>query len=383
MAPKREIASGSYPSRAAKKLRASPVDAKCKQVIDGLRESALPEVAFQPLAAAVGNCLGVVREERHAFQERVIDAIADIFGKTDARLEKAIANARAASEEIQTKISACEAEAEGAAAKLDALQGEKQAHKLQLASDAQAFQAAKATLEQKVVAQTHGLNELLSAEQQKAEVESLAKEIGTVHEASNKVQACEELVKRMLKHVGIDESMRTAIPCTLTKAPSALGSFDKMVIEQLNDSVSKRIEKLDEMIASTDQVKEALAKDVSAAEMQNEVAKKKQMASARAFIAAADKVNAAEEAHKGLLKDVSELKKQLRTSDRQVGEAEANSELFKDGPLAALAFLRERSTPCTEPSGDVALDATDVAMPLEQTPPNDLESPPTAVEVAA
>mmetsp|Transcript_111873 Transcript_111873/g.316060 ORF Transcript_111873/g.316060 Transcript_111873/m.316060 type:complete len:372 (-) Transcript_111873:131-1246(-) len=365
MAPKRELASEASPSRATKKSRISPVDAKCKQVIGGLKDSALSDAAFESFACGVVHCLGVVREERHTFQERIIDAIADVFGKTGIRLEKAIESVRATREDIQTQISAREAETESAAAKLAALKGEMGSHKVRLAEDAREYQAAKATLQVKLVHQTDGLNELKSAEAQKAQVEGLAKEMGTVHEASNKDEACADLVKRLFKHVDIDESMMTAIPCTLTKAPSTLGSFDKMVIEQLNASLHARVEKLNGLIASSDQVKESLEKDVSAAKSESDAAMKKQIVSARAFTAAASEVTAANEALSAMRKHVADLKKQLKASDRQVGEAEANSELFQDGPVAALAFLRERTAPHAEPSCDATPAPAETAEVLQ------------------
>merc|ERR1712224_445778 len=81
-------------------------------------------------------------------------------------------------------------------------------------------------------------------------------------------------------------------------------------------------------------------KDVETAHLAN---KEKQMLSAKAFAEIQDAVSAQEGKVKTTQKEINTLKRQDKKGAEALNEAQSQLDFFKEGPLAAFAFLKERA----------------------------------------
>eukprot|EP00929_Paragymnodinium_shiwhaense_P000558 TRINITY_DN1007_c0_g2_i1.p1 TRINITY_DN1007_c0_g2~~TRINITY_DN1007_c0_g2_i1.p1 ORF type:complete len:393 (+),score=141.22 TRINITY_DN1007_c0_g2_i1:63-1181(+) len=341
------------------KTATDPVTVKIQQVVAALEAAELPPSMVQMLTSAIPHCLGVASEERHRFQSEAVLVVEEAMKEIEGSLEKAITAAAVDKQSVADKLTAETARLAKLQETLEQQRTELQQRKAQLAQDAREFQGAKSLRAERLSQQEIGLADVSKAEASKATVERMTSEIDSVHCKSEDANACSKFVTSLSKHVDIDDSMKTAIPSAIAKAPDARGGFDVMVVQQLHGSIAKKLEELVRKIADAEPIKAALAKDLSAAETGFLEAKGKQTKSAQAFAELQDAVGAQEATLKVLQKELLAIKKQDKKAAEASNDAQTNLDLFREGPLAAVQFLKERSA--AKPEEETPAVATSAA----------------------
>lgn len=143
----------------------------------------------------------------------------------------------------------------------------------------------------------------------------------------------------LLGRYKLDQSMLTALPTVLSKAPDARGAFDTMVITQLDAELDQNIANLQGVIQGGEADRAKRAEVVAAAQAaRNSASEAHAAAEAALYAVQADlaKHEAALKTAQAALKDFGpELLRQAAAVD----SAKVNLASFREGPLAALAEL--------------------------------------------
>lgn len=336
MAPKRGPAA-TPGSPGKKKAKVDPVTAKCKEVVKALHESDQPAEVVEMLEGAVPHIL--VPSPRHRFQEQAIEMVAHILDDIKKKHEQGVVAAEASKQSVEVKITEQEGTIEQEQNKVTIAKEKATEKKRILADKARTFQAAKIALSDAQDQQNLGLADLLSAETHKEAVEACRSEI----DGSFTGDAALKFVNRLQKHMQIEETLRTALPPVLGKEAKDRGGFDTMVVEQLKETVSKRLEELDTTITNAAPAKEAMQKALDAAQESLDNSKKAQMLAAHAYMEASSEVSALEDQLKTFKDTMLALRKERNAAVKILNNAQWDFDFFKDGPLAAFVYLRERT----------------------------------------
>eukprot|EP00928_Gymnodinium_smaydae_P014267 TRINITY_DN1519_c0_g1_i1.p1 TRINITY_DN1519_c0_g1~~TRINITY_DN1519_c0_g1_i1.p1 ORF type:complete len:385 (+),score=166.08 TRINITY_DN1519_c0_g1_i1:62-1216(+) len=333
--------------RTASAAAASSPAKKAKAKIPGLSDVAqalkaadLPQSAVETLLAALPLSLAVVKDERHKYQDEMVESVGAILTERKASLERSIEDATLQATEATSKAESQEAHVATAKGESDARQAAAHEAKVALAAVARGFQAAKKALLEAEQHAARGSRELAGAGKLKEEAEALVKDMERLHEPSK--DAIPNFVAALQKHVDLDDSLKTAIPCSFSKEPSTRGHFDHMVISQIGDKLAKRIEELKAKLDNGEADCAARKESVDKARSSLDEKKGEQIASARSYTVAADAFSAAAEKLGGAKKDLASAAKLQKDTAEGVTEAQVNLDLFVQGPLESFEKLRDR-----------------------------------------
>jgi hypothetical protein len=287
--------------------------------------------------------LAVPKEERHPFQEQVIQMISEVMETLETNLKTEI-------EEAEKKLAASDtdkAAKEGAeiAAKeaLEAKKAETEAAKAASSEAVEAAKAAKAALATAESEQQDGDADLDAASAkkellEKAKDEAFAKVKAGELEAKPLSKAVEGLVG-VATDFAFDGTLITTMPSALGKAPGARGAFDDMVFKQVEDALAKNIAALAETLATGDTGKTERATKVAAAKEAVEAAEAAKTAKGEAKTAAVAAQKEAEVALKAAVKEVKNHGPLTKQSQKDSETAKLALEEFLYGPKIALADL--------------------------------------------
>lgn len=352
---KRPAASASAAAKAKKAVKVDPVEEKCSKVA-----AALKEVESEAVGTLFGDViplsLGLCQEERHSYQQGVVDMVGKELEKQEAALETAITEAEGELKQVDTD----KEKAEGQLVDLEATSQQKvaqaQEKKYALADCALAFRGAKEGLAEAEAKQTAGEKELSEVAKKH---EALAKAISEILEPLKEgtmdkervPQAAVDLVPTLQCYFQVEESLVPAIPAVLSKEPSARGSFDTMAATQLEEQAKKALANFATTIKGGEAAKAERTAAVEEASEALTAARNAQRVSAGVFTAAQAEEESAQAA-------VAEAKKGLRAfgpAKKSKAKALANAQIalqgFRDGPLAAFKELGTRSNqPKEEPA---------------------------------
>lgn len=360
---------------------ATQVAKKAKQEHDPEVEAALGQVslalsqaegltpgAAEMLCSALSGSLRLPRDARHKYQQGLVDIVREELSNIEASMQRAIEAAQGlASETEATKTSSLGALNE-AKAQVQTQQDALQRSKVQLAEVAMAFRAARQALEDAGLEQHSKGKEIDRAAATKASLEKVLEAMETVHERPEEL---EKTVEGVLRHLKVDDSMRTAMPSALSKAPDARGPFDVMVFDQLRASSKVQQEALEATIQAGEPLKAALEQGVQSAAAAFDAAKARQVAAADAFLQEQANLSALQVASSAAQSTLSKATKKARQATQDRDSAEAELDLFRQDAFSAFTFLCERTAPAPEPE-EVAAEA-----------PAEVEEAPAGVEAAA
>lgn len=197
----------------------------------------------------------------------------------------------------------------------------------------------------------------------KADVDALKTGSAVAGSSAKQITA---LVK-LLGSVGLDQSLLTAIPTALGKAPDARGAFDTMVVTQLDTELDRNLRELEDLIQSGEIEKTKRAETVSAAQAAHGVAKEEHTAAVAVLSEVQAEQAQRETALKAAQKAVKDLGPELLRHAGAVDSAKASLGAFREGPLAAFAEL---TTPLVEAAADPDAPAP-ASEGLAQEPPQE------------
>jgi len=301
------------------------------------------------LAEILPCSLGEFSDQRHKFQERVVDAVAGIMTEAEAAFNKEIKDTRAQQDEAVKEKPLREKEATEATANMEAAKVETQRLKMLLAESATTFRARTTSLIEAEEAKKLDAQKSQEAGKNKADFETALEDLRFLktispEEAKEASVKQDELVK-LLKKYKFEESMLIALPAALAKAPDARGQFDLMAIGQLETEIGKKVSEQESVLLAAKPGQDKCDAVVREAQERLNESRSAQKVAARSFDTASKHQSTCEEGLTVAQKAVRGLANSLKRLAGAVNSAEAELEIFQQGPLETFKQLRERTTP--------------------------------------
>lgn len=299
---KRTAGSGAASGAAAKRPKADPLTTKCDEVVAALKALPdMPATVREMLAVALPLAM-VPENERHSFQESMITAVAEQMAKVEASLQAAVQQAEAQVGVLTKEKEECAAKASAAEATLSEKKAAAQEKKHALARDAADVRTTKAELEEAQGKLEASEAEVMTAEADLGDLKTAVAEVFTPLQAGSfeQVEAASkaaELVGKLHRLLKMEDSLITVAPAALSKPPAARGPFELMVVNELTDQCTKRLDALAAQVAAGAPAKAANAEAVGAVQVRLLDARKRQRVSAEAFTAARTEQEQCEATH--------------------------------------------------------------------------------------
>jgi len=270
------------------------------------------------------------------------------MAEAEAAFNKEINDTRTQQDEAVKEKPLREKEAAEAAAKMEAAKNETQRLRTLLADSAIAFRARTTSLAEAEDAKKLDAQKSQEAGKKKADFETALEDLRflktiSAEEPEGSVKQ-DELVKALKKYK-FEESMLIALPAAIAKAPDARGQFDLMAIAQLETEISKKASEQESVLLAAKPGQDKCDAVVREAQEHLDEARSAQRLAATGFDTASKHQTTCEEASAAAQKAVRGLTNSLKRLASAVNSAEAELELFQQGPTEAFKELRERAKP--------------------------------------
>jgi len=343
---------GEKPAKQAKQPAQPKRDPLLTKVAAGLELAAdLPQSAKEMVMAMLVKACGTYKEERHEFQASVVSFTETTLAGVERELKEALEAAQQAAAHLdETKDARANAVHE-AETVLEEQRADVSKAKHSLADAARAFRSAREAIAQASAAQETVEHDLTKAVAVKDELEvamadlfkPLLAEGGAAGEGKGQEKA--DSLMQVLTKFSFDEAMLSALPSALVKEPSARGSFEMVVLSQLDNDVARRVAELDATLKEAQPTRAQRAEDLEKAQSSFEEAKQVQLDGAGTLQAATAEEQRRQAALQEAKQAVAEAGKEAKRLGRDVERSQRALDAFVGGPLAAFLQLRDRSAP--------------------------------------
>lgn len=318
---------------AAKKARNDPVLTSIAEVI--MEADDLPARCRNMLVDVLPFTLSVPLSDRHEIQTEVVGMVDQTLNTKKCVMEAAIATEEANLSNLNSSrvgLTTAVSDAESAmATQKEAVQ----AAKCALAEASSSSNASRNTLSSLSEEQKAGDDKLQKAQEEKVALEAAFNEHfkALQEDAAGAGPHFKEL-EPFLKKLDMEESLLIALPSTCAKAKEHRGTFDNVVMEELEKSIHLKISKLGELVAAETPASVERQSGVQAAEKECEARKETQRQAVAEF-------EAAKKEESDRAATLSTAKQALDQSQPQVDliiaaieKAKMSLESFETGPLA-------------------------------------------------
>jgi hypothetical protein len=336
------------PQVQAKKAKKDPMQEQFREIIAAWEKAPASEEVKKMLAEILPNSLGEYSDQRHKFQERVVDAVAGIMAEAEAAFSKEINDTRSQQAEAAKEKPLRDTEAAEATAKVDAAKTETQRLKVLLAESAIAFRTRTDSLADAVESKKLDAQKSQEASKKKADFETALEDLvflKTIALEEPEAKKKHDELSLLLKKYKFEESMMIALPAALAKAPDSRGQFDTMVFEQLEAEIGKKTAEQESILVAAKPEQDKCEAVVREAQDHLNEARATQRLAAQNFDTASKHQSTCEEALNTSQKTLRGLTNSLKRLEKAVYEAEAELEIFQQGPMEAFKTLRTRTTP--------------------------------------
>jgi len=370
-----------------------PVTEKCNLVAEvlGLAEQ-WPESVRCMFAKIVPDTLGLLKEERHEYQEDAVSKIGAALAGVEAAIQKRMGDSEtkvnnADNEKVRRDEAVVGSEAALAAKKAEVVaryaEMDTEDGKLGAEQTRSAMEATKDALHDAEKAQQVGDASLEVAASDHSEFEAVMKDIYAplkdgIEDARKYKPTLSKLLKFGAKYE-LDQSLVDSLPTPLGKEPQARGPFDGIILKQFEEWYSQRVAEYVTTVRDGAEDKAQRATVVEAARATHTEAEDLWMEAtgqkAREELKGWEKaLKASQKAAKSFLSDIEEARDEHES-------AKAQLEAFREGELAAFNDLKDRTglKDCTG-SGT---EAEAVAEAAPATPCPQDEAPPSAEATGA
>jgi len=333
--------SNAQATAAAKKARVDPALTPIAQVI--MESEDLPDRCRTMLLETLPLSLSVTADKRHDVQKAIVDMIEQTLNTRKQAMEGAVTtedeklkNFLSSQVDLKSNVEQTEA---AVAAQKEIVDSAKKA----LADATVAANASWTTLSDKQ-AEHKTLNEKLAeAKTNKSGLEAAYED----HFKPIKETASEPHFKGLephLQHLEIESSLLIALPSSCAKSKEERGSFDNVVLEELEKAINAKIAAFGATIAEETPASAAREATIEAAQKDFDAKKaiQKQLA---ADFEAAQKEHTDRDSKLAAAKDaMSKLQPQIDVATELMEKAKAAFEEFENGTMATFANLRSASS---------------------------------------
>jgi hypothetical protein len=300
------------------------------------------------LATILPLTLGEVKDERHRFQQQLVQGIAKMLKDIEATLKQQVADKKLECEAAAVERNLCDSEASEAAGNLRVQAAETYRLKVALAEKAKAFRMARSALAEVDQVKTLEERKCKNAEKKKSDcakaLENLRALQTVAPQDADSSEKAMDLIE-MLKTYKFDDSMLIAAPAALRKDPNARGQFDLFAISLLETQLGKLAAEQDETLTASAPVQARLEAAIKQAQAHLAVTKSEQQLAAKSFDAAFRQQATCEAADKAAKMALCSIALMIKDIDKALSTAEVELEAFQQGPQEIFKELCERSTP--------------------------------------
>jgi len=316
-------------------------------VVDALsKASDLSEDCRAMLVAGVPGCLGTPASDRHELQATMVAWIGQVMDGIEAKLQASIdstdaetAEARAKKEDLDDKVATAQATLDSTAEAVSAMA-------TKLAQSSRDAVSAKEKLVKSQEDQRKGDASQVELGKQKQVLQAAVDEnvkYLTTEEGFQAVQAKTHMntLKPMAKRLGLDESLLTALPSACVQLPSQRGTFDRMVVEQLEKGIRARMEELEGQLQAGAPASAERAAVVEAAQKEETAAGEAQKQASTELAQAEAELTAAKAAQTAAKAAVKEYAPELEQVTAARSERETALQGFKGYNVECFKMLRD------------------------------------------
>lgn len=364
MAPRgnKRAAAAKAADKAPKKAKLTPEEEQLERVVVAIQgaEQLTPTCRDLLVTAAQGS-LSILKDSRHACQDKVIAMIGEALNEQRAAKDADVASeaekVKAAEESLATLKAASEAAEAVQATKSEAVKAaEAQVSETQaaVAEASSALKATEAASQQSI--QTQSTKEAESAAFDAAVKEHFAVLLNGTWEEEAQAQQQMETLGPFIAQLQLDESLRTALPAACVKMPSTRGSFDCLVLEQASKAFSDKAAELRAAAAACGPAAAEATAAVAAAQAALESAQATAASRTAALAEAMSEQSQSVDASKAAAQEVKSFEAELKRISKGHSLAMAELELVA-GPLADFESLRDRTAKVAEAAAEVAAEA--------------------------
>lgn len=331
-----------------KKAKRDPMAEQFREIILAWEKAPVSEKVKRMLSEILPCSLGEFSDKRHKFQQDVVEAVAGIMAEAEAAFTKEISDARAQQDEAARDKPLREKEVSEATVRVEAAKLETQRLKVKLADSAVAFRAKTASLAEAEEAKKLDAQKSQEAEKKKGDFETALQDLNFLKtisaEEAEAHEKLHELVKLLKKHQ-FEEAVMISLPVALAKVPETRGKFDLMTIAQLEDEIGKRASEQESILIAAEPGQEKCRAAVQEAQEHLDRARAEQRVAAKSFDTASKHQATCEEALTETQKAMCSLASLLKRLESAAYAAEAELEVFHQGPMETFKTLRERTAP--------------------------------------
>lgn len=336
---------------AAPQQKKAKVDPKVASVKQTIESADLPDPCKAMLLAMVPHSLCVTKDLRSEPQARAVEMISEVYDAIELKLksfaetesakvteiEASKDTVHAALTEAESRHSVTTATVESCKAALAQCFGTTSERKLALV----AAEASERTGNAPGMAVEEEHRALKCALDEHFKV--LKEGSWETGSAKRHLDALLPLAKKLT-----DESLVTALPSTCIKPPADRSTFDNMVMDQLEGSLTSTLTQLSANIEAEKPPKAQRAADVAAAQQHLKEADDAQQKSSDATTAALSAQKDTLAVFEIARSDVAMLKPMLRKTKEAAEEAQAEVDLFHDNCRQPFSFLAAQTTKVEE-----------------------------------
>jgi chromosome segregation ATPase len=377
----------------SKRKSVVPATAPCKKakvdewadVSKELMKAELPAGVYDMLEAILPLTLGEFADHRHKYQEQVVQALDTMMKDFEDRRSKDVMDLQANLEEANRKKPESEESRDEALRRRDEKAAEVREKKDALAAAALAFRAARAETTKAAEAKRTDEVDFNEAMKKKAEFSSMMEDLAFLRDAP--VDDRQTTDKRSsliasMRRCNFEEAMMVVLPAVFAKPPSSRGEFDDIALEGLAASLQKRLSQQETVVAEGAPLQEERRAAIVAAEDALESAEVRQVEAAESYTAVDANLQACEDEATSSSKAVREACARIKKISSSLTTAEAELEIFRDGPLANFRRLQQRVSPpaVEEPATTTHEDAQEPGLesaPVVATDSSAKETAPT------
>jgi len=363
----------------SRKSTGNPHKAKLSAVVSALKSTdTLPDSVMEMLAGMSQHCLLTGKDERHAYQNSVIDMVSEALVGIQASMTQAVKDADAivtgADALKQQRASTLEA----AKATVTALEASLAEKKAKLDTDKESMVASVAALKEAESAQTQGDLDLSEASGKKDKMETAVKDaLNPLKEAGGDKKHLKDLEK-IAKVFDMDGSLMEALQMSLKKAAASRSHFDGVAVHEFDGACSTIISDLDAVLTNGEPGRIEREGKVTGAKAIQEAACAQHDASATAMSDAQASLKQSKVDVKTAEQGVSNFFSEIQNAANDLDKKKAALEDFQQGAHADFAYLKDPPPPVVEePAIEAVPEAVPEAVAVEAVAPTEL---PTVIE---
>jgi len=314
-----------------KKAKTDPVLVSIGDVIMEAEE--LPSRCRDMLVAVLPFSLNVKPDERHVIQTAAVEMVEQTLHCKKSSMERIVL----AEEEKLAKLKSSQTElASAVSAAETALATHKEVlhtRKCELAEATTAANTSQASLTELTTEQRSADSRLQSIHEEKGSLE-LAFENHFKPMKDDAAGPHFKMLEPILKNIQMEESLLIALPSTCAKSKEHRGTFDNVVIEELEKAIHSKVSALDEAISVETPATVERQAAVQAAEKEHDAKNEAQKQAVAEFEAAQKEQSNRETSFNKAKQELDGLEPEISVATGLIEKAKMALEAFESGPMA-------------------------------------------------